>query len=31
MTIEWKPCNMPTLTPALPGGGKLIEVGADLL
>ena len=25
MTIEWKPCNMPTLTPALPGGGKRIE------
>ena len=25
MTIPWKPHDMPTLTPALPGGKKLIE------
>jgi PhnB protein len=25
MTIPWKPTDMPTLTPALPGGRKLIE------
>jgi PhnB protein len=25
MTISWKPNDMPTLTPAMPGGKKLIE------
>ena len=25
MTTHWKPADMPTLTPALPGGGRLIE------
>jgi PhnB protein len=25
MTIPWKPKDMPTLTPAMPGGKKLIE------
>ena len=25
MAIPWKPTDMPTLTPALPGGKKLIE------
>lgn len=25
MTIHWKPANTPTLTPAMPGGRKLID------